>query len=563
MTVKQFDEELANKNYEAIKDFFGDLSLDKLTSFLDALPKEDVVKVFHCLPPKHVANVFLHFSKELQQYFVDNFSVNNFKKIAEILLDDEEFEQKIDKDIYNDIILHARVNTRREKLVEIIDGIENKAFNTIKPILSEMEPVDIAEILNEIDENKLRIIFRLLPKDLASDTFVEMDLDAQKVLVEAFTDKELGNIINDLFTDDVTDLVEEMPSNVVRRILRVASNDTRASVNKMLGFPKDSAGSIMTPECITLRPWMNVEDALKKIRKQALDKETIYMCYVTDDKKKLLGTVTVKDILIHDLTDKIESFMDENYICVHTLTDKEEVSKLLSKYDLLAIPVVDSENRINGIVTVDDAIDVIKEEAVEDMSIMSAVTPTDKPYLKTSVFEIFKSRVPWLLLLMVSATFTGLIINKYETTLNAISTLLFACIPMLMDSGGNAGGQASVTIIRSLALDELSLKDVFKVVWKEFRVSLILALSLAVACFAKLQLIDRLIFGYDYTFAISLVVSVSLFVTICIAKLVGACLPLLAKKCKLDPAVVASPFITTIVDALSLIVYCQFAIMLL
>lgn len=552
-----------NQEYEKLEELVSSADVKTLGEELKKIDKMMLVHIIPRLPEEISAKVFLTFPEDLQRYLIDNISDYNFKDISEELLDDENIEKNLNKEIFNEVLMKAEADTRHEKLLEIIDSIENKQFTKLKPILSEMRPVDIAEIINDIDEEKVVVIFRLLPKFLACETFVEMDSDTQEIVIKAFTDKELSGIINDLFVDDTVDLIEEMPSNVVRKILRVADKDTRDSINKIMGFPKDSAGSIMTPECITLRPTMTAEEALAKIRKQAFDKETIYTCYVTDNEKKLLGIVTAKDIILHDPQDKIGDFMHENIVTVHTHTDKEEVSNLLSKYDLLAIPVVDSENRINGIVTVDDAIDVIQEENTEDISKMAAIVPTSKPYLETGVFTIFKSRAPWLLILLISATFTGLIINTYESTLNALSPLLFACIPMLMDSGGNAGSQASVTIIRSLALNEVEFKDIFKILWKEIRVAIMLAFVLSVCCFAKLQLIDKLLFGYNYTVHISLVVSLALFFTICIAKIIGAFLPLLAKKLKLDPAVVASPFITTIVDAISLIVFCGISIAIL
>ena len=548
--LKKYTQKIAPEDYETLAKELASIDKDVLADLMPKLPEE----VF--------ANVFIKLPEDLQKYLTDNISDIEFEAVAEELLDDN-VEDNVSTEVLNEILLKADADVRHEKLLEIIDGLENKKFATLKPLLKEMDPVDIADVMSDISEENVAVLFRLLPKDTASDVFVNMDNDSQQVLVKSFTDKELGFIINDLFVDDTVDIIEEMPSNVVKRILKLSNAETREQVNKLLGFPKDSAGSIMTTELVTLREKMRVDEALKKIRKQALDKETIYTCYVTDDEKHLLGTVSLRDLIIHAPTEKVSSFMNENFVSAHTHDDKEEVANLLKKYDLLAVPIVDSENRINGIVTVDDAIDVLQDEATEDMSMINGVTPTTKPYLQTSVWKIFLSRMPWLLLLLVSATFTGLIINTYETTLNDLSPLLFACVPMLMDSGGNAGSQASVTIIRSLALDELSPRDVFKVIWKEIRVAIILAAVLAVACFAKLQLIDRLIFGYDYTIVISLVVSLSLFVTICIAKLVGACLPLLAKRFKLDPAVVASPFITTIVDAISLILFCQIAIVLL
>lgn len=551
-----------NENYEEINKLFSDMEPKEVASVLASLEKDELVNLFPKIDEEIAAKAFILFSPELQQYLVENISDYEFKDVSEELLDND-VEKSVKPEVLNEIILKAETDTRHEKLLKIIDSLENKKFATLKPILTEMEPADIAEVMNDIDKNDVLLLFRLLPKDLASDVFVDIDTDRQKLLIESFTDKEVSRIINDLFVDDTADLIEEMPSNVVVRILRLSSPETRADINRLLGYPKDSAGSIMTTEFVSLRPHMTAESSLNKIRKQAIDKETIYTCYVTDDKKHLLGTVSAKDLILHKPEDKISDFMDENIISAHTSTDKEEVSQLLSKYDLLAVPIIDSENRITGIVTVDDAIDVIQDEANEDISKIAAIVPTSKPYLQTNTFTLFKSRLPWLLILLISATFTGLIINTYETTLNALSPLLFACIPMLMDSGGNAGSQASVTVIRALALDEIEFKDAFKILFKEFRVALLLALALSVTCFAKLQLIDNLIFGYNYSLTISLVVSAALFVTICIAKIIGAFLPLLAKKCKLDPAVVASPFITTIVDAVSLLVYCKLAVTLL
>ncbi len=550
-------------NYDELEEFVKSINIDELVVALQEIDKKTLSELLPKLPADISAECFLRFDSGLQRYLVDNISDLSFDEISEEILETDDLEEKVETEIYNDIILQTSTDARHEKLLEIIDNIENKKFTSLKPILSEMEAVDVAELLNDTEDGTDIVLFRLLPKDLASDVFANMDAETQENIIKAFTDRELSGIINDLFADDTVDIIEEMPSNIVRRILKVASKSTRETINQLLGFPKDSAGSIMTPECITLRPSMTVDDALKKIRRQAVDKETIYTCYVTDDQKHLIGIVSAKDIILHEPDDKIGDFMQENIISAHTHTDKEEVSNLLAKYDLLAIPIVDSEDRINGIVTIDDAIDVIQEEATEDISKMAGITPTTKPYLQTNVFSIFKNRIPWLVILLLSATFTGLIINAYEATLNSLSPLLFACIPMLMGTGGNSGSQASVTIIQSLATDEVAFRDIVKVIWKEIRVAVITAFILAVVCFTKLQLIDKLIFGYDYTAKISFVISISLFMTICAAKIVGACLPLLAKKAHLDPAVVANPFITTIVDVLSLLIFCAFSICLL
>ncbi len=551
-----------SENFEELEEVVEKTNTKDLALALKKIDRDLLVQIFPKLPEEVSARVFVKFDSELQQYLMDNISDFEFKEISEELLDSD-VENDVNQKVFNEILLKAEADTRHEKLLEIIDNIENKKFSSLKPLLQEMEPVDIAELINDIDKKNAIVVFRLLSKDVASETFVNIDSNRQKVLIQSFTDNEFASIINDLFVDDTLDIIEEMPSNVVIRILKLSNPETRQTINKLLGFPKDSAGSIMTTEFVTLRAKMTAAEALKKMRKQAVDKETIYTCYVTDDKKKLLGTVSAKDIILHEPTDKVGDFMQENLICAHTSTDKEEVSNLLSKYDLLAVPIVDSENRITGIVTIDDAIDVIQQEASEDISKMAGIAPNTKPYLQTNVFAIFKNRLPWLLILLVSATFTGIIINVYEGTLNSLSPLLFACVPMLMGTGGNSGSQASVTIIQSLATGDVELKDIIKVLWKELRVAFLVAFVLAVSCFVKLQLIDNLIFGYDYTAKISFVISLSLFATICIAKLVGAILPLIAKKIHLDPAVVANPFITTIVDVISLLVFCFFSITLL
>lgn len=551
-----------NNEFEKLEKLVKEQDLEILAKTLASLDKEFLVQIFPKLPEEISAEVFVKFPSNLQKYLLENISDYEFQPISEELLSSD-IEDSVNKTVLNELLLKAEADTRHEKLVEIIENLENKNFNALKPLLAEMEPFDIAEICNELEGEKLILLFRILSKDLASETFANMDSDTQKALIKLFTDSELSFIINDLFVDDTVDLIEEMPSNIVIRILKLSNTETRENINKLLGFPKDSAGSIMTTEFVTLRSKMTVSDALKKIRRQAKNKETIYTCYVTDDTKKLLGIVSARDLLIHKETDVIKDFMLETFVSTHTHTDKEEVSNMLSKYDLLAIPVVDNEGRITGIVTIDDAIDVIQEEASEDISKMAGITPTTKPYFQTSSFKLFLSRVPWLLVLLISATFTGIIINEYEGTLNSLSPLLFACIPMLMGTGGNAGSQASVTIIQQIALDEVQFKDVFKVLWKEIRVAVLVALVLAVCCFGKLQLIDNLILGYDYSIKISVVVSLALFATICLAKIIGAFLPLLAKKCKLDPAVVANPFITTLIDIISLTIFCQFSILLL
>ncbi|MBR2968198.1 MAG: magnesium transporter [Clostridia bacterium] len=453
----------------------------------------------------------------------------------------------------------------KDELIDIAQKVEHcleqKNFAETKMLLSEMNAVDLAEVLYEISDDKLAIVYRLLPKELAAETFVEMDAEQQEFLLNKFNDKEIKDILSELFLDDTVDIIEEMPAAIVKKILAQADKETRDSINAILSYPEDSAGTIMTTEYVNLKAHYTVKEAFERIRKTGPDKETIYICFVTDQSRKLVGLVSVKDLLLASQDDKIADIMETSVIRVNTHADKEYVAHEMQRYGFLSMAVVDKEDRLVGIVTVDDAMDVLREENDEDFSKMSAVTPSDRPYFKTSVWKIFLNRLPWLLLLMVSATFTSLIISAYEDVLLGLSVTLFACVPMLMDTGGNAGSQSSVTIIRSIALGETYPRDVLKVVWREFCVSLMLGVVMGVVCFAKLMLIDSLYNPMNVY--VALTVSIALFITIVIAKLIGSSLPLLAKAIKLDPAVVASPFITTIVDALSLIIYSNIALGLL
>lgn len=434
--------------------------------------------------------------------------------------------------------------------------LDEKKYATLRDILETMNPVDIAELFEELQDEKAPILFRMLPKELAADAFVEMDEETQEFLIHGFSDSELKEVVDELFVDDAVDIIEEMPANVVKRILRQADPVTRKTINELLKYPDDSAGSIMTTEFISLRPSMTVEEAIKRIRRTGVDKETIYTCYVTDNISKLIGIITVKTLLLSDETQLVKDLMEDNVISVNTLDDQEEVAQLFSKYDLLALPVVDTERRLVGIVTIDDAMDVLEEEVTEDIEKMAAVMPSDKPYMKTSVFGLCKKRIPWLLILMISATFTSAIISGYENAL-AANIALSAFIPMLMDTGGNAGSQASVSVIRAISLGEVAFKDTFKVLWKEFRVSIICGVILASANFVKVIFVD------SCTIPVAAVVCLTMLATVIISKLIGCLLPLLADKIGFDPAVMASPLITTIVDTLSLLVYFQFATILL
>lgn len=426
--------------------------------------------------------------------------------------------------------------------------LENKRYSSVKDILVTLNAADIAAIFGELSEDALPLLFRLLPKELAADAFVEMDADRQESLITRFSDTELKAVIDELYIDDAVDLVEEMPANVVKRILKQADPDTRKLINELLKYPDDCAGSIMNTEFVELRTRQTVADAIRVIRREGLEKETINDCFVTNADRTLAGIISLRTLILSKDEDLVGDRMDTNVISVTTMEDQESVAEKFKKYDLTAMPVVDGENRLVGIVTVDDAIDVMEEEATEDIEKMAAMTPSDKPYLKTSVWDIYKHRIPWLMLLMVSATFTGLIITKFEHAL-AAQVVLTAYIPMLMDTGGNSGSQSSVTIIRGLSLSEIHFKDIFAVLWKEIRVAVLCGLSLAVVNFAKLLLLDRV--GAQ----VALVVSLTLVVTVAAAKFIGCTLPLLAKKIGFDPAVMASPLITTIVDTLALLTY--------
>ncbi len=436
---------------------------------------------------------------------------------------------------------------------------ETRKYADLRILLLDMEPVDIAHYLeNNLDDKEQLMFFRILPKELASDVFVEIDSDLQETLIKAFTDKELKAVIDDMYLDDTVDIIEEMPANVVKRILKNSTPEDRKQINQLLEYPEDSAGSIMTTEYISFSPSTTIESAFDKIRRTGVNKETIYTCYVVDRKKRLVGAVSVKDMLLAEKSAIIADVMDSNAVVVNTLDDKENVALMFSKYDKLALPVIDKEGCLVGIITVDDAVDVIQEEATEDIQKLAAVLPSEKPYLKQSVFSICKARLPWLILLLITSTFTSLILASYESKL---STILLAFVPMLMGTAGNAGGQTSVTIVRAIAVGDVEFKDIFRVILKELLVSLAIGLIVGLICFGKIMLIDRIYseIALNEAFVISLVCTITLIM----AKLVGCILPLLAKKIKLDPAAVASPLMTTIVDALALIIYCTISIAIL
>jgi len=442
------------------------------------------------------------------------------------------------------------------ELDQVRNLLENKQYTTLRQLLAEMNEADIAVIFEDLEEAEQLKLFRILPKDMAADVFSYLDVEYQQHIISSLSDKDAAGIIDNLMADDATDLMEEMPANVVTRILALASDETRRDINNLLKYPEDSAGSIMTVEYVDLKENLTVEQAINRIRKVGVDKETINICYVLDSRRKLIGTVALRYLLLMDPDELIGEIMHENIIAINTLDDQEEVARTFQKYDFTAMPVVDNESRLVGIITVDDVVDIMEKEATEDIEKMAAILPTDKSYMRTGVFETFKKRIPWLLLLMISATFTGKIISSFEDALS-VYVILTAFIPMLMDTGGNAGGQASVTIIRGLSLDEIEFGDMFKVIFKEVRVAALCGLTLAVCNFVKLMLVDRV------ELSVAFVVCITLVCVVLIAKVVGCTLPMFAKKLGFDPAVMASPFITTIVDAISLLIYFKIATILL
>ncbi len=443
-----------------------------------------------------------------------------------------------------------------DELMELLDSRRMKELQTR---LEDMNEFDVAEFLSEIGDNRMPMVFRLLSKETAADVFANFDAPEQEQIINSITDSELSAIIEELYVDDAVDMMEELPANVVKRVMRTATPETRRLINQYLNYPENSAGSIMTAEFVDLKKYMNVREAIARIRRIGEDKETIYICFVTSADRKLEGVVSVKDLLLNDDETVIEDIMDTNVIFCMTHDDQEEVSEKISDYDLMAIPVVDKEGRLVGIVTVDDIIDVLEQETTEDFEIMAAMTPSDKPYSRTGAIDMWKNRVPWLLFLMLSATFTTMILNSFEDAL-AVQAVLIGFIPIIMGTGGNSGAQSSTAIIRSLSLGDTEPKDALKVIWKEWRVALLCGLTLAAVNFVKMLLVDNLLLGNpDVDYTIALIVSLAIVFTVMFAKVVGSFLPMLAEKIGLDPAVVATPLITTISDAVSLLIYLEIA----
>ena len=452
----------------------------------------------------------------------------------------EEYSEEEDSFVYESL--------RESRIEELTGLLEAKKMKQLQLLLEDTEEFEVAEFMTELPEQQMAMVFRMLSKEQAAAVFAELDAQEQEYIINSITDTELGNILDELYLDDTVDMMEELPANVVKRVMRIATPETRRLINQYLNYPDNSAGSIMTAEYIDLKKYMNVRESFARIRRIGADKETVYTCFVTSADRKLEGVVTVKDLIMADEDTVIGDIMDDHVIFCTTTDDQEDVSGMFSDYDLLAIPVVDKEARLVGIVTVDDVMDVMEQEATEDMEIMAAITPSDRPYMKTGVFEIWKNRIPWLLLLMVSATFTGMILTSFEDAL--------AVQVVLMDTGGNSGSQASVTVIRSLSLGDVEFSDLAQVIWKEIRVAVLCGATLAVATFAKIMLVDYLLMGNQaVTVTVAFVVCLTMLLTVVCAKVVGCTLPMLADRLKLDPAVMASPFITTIVDAISLLIY--------
>ncbi|WP_427337752.1 magnesium transporter [Caloranaerobacter sp. DY30410] len=437
----------------------------------------------------------------------------------------------------------------KERITKLIN---EKRYVEAKKEVTKLNVVDIAELLEELDKNSYLILFRILPKDMAAEVFSYLSYEQQRYIIDSITDKEIKNIVDELFFDDMIDIIEEMPANVVKKILKNTKEEERLLINQFLNYPENSAGSLMTIEYVDLKKEMTVKEAIEHIKKTGVDKETIYTCYVTDKNRKLEGLVSLRKLVISDDDKTVDEIMERDIIYVNTHDDQEEIAYLFKKYDLMAIPVVDKEGRLTGIITIDDIVDVIEQENTEDFQKMAAMSPSEEEYLETSTLSLAKHRITWLLILMISATFTGSIIRRFEEVLQSV-VILAAYIPMLMDTGGNAGAQASTLIIRGMALGEIEIKDILKVIWKELRVSTVVGVILSLVNFMRIYFIDKV------SLKVAITVCSTLFFTVVLAKIVGAMLPIGARKLKLDPAIMASPLITTIVDAVALILYFSMA----
>ena len=556
MIEKELYALLTAQNFEEAADLAAKKTPEEITAIIHELASENedlLIPFCRAMESDALADALILLDKTVQEKILGGLYDDELEAVMdEVSLDDT---VEIIEDMPEELV------RRIAELDDIMVLLKDRNYAVLKPLLASMNAIDLAEVFEETEnDTDLLILFRILPKDLAAEVFVEMDTDVTQRLINKLSDRDLRAVMDELFLDDTVDLIEEMPASVVKRVLAQSDSETRAYINELLKYPKDSAGSIMTIEFVSLRPTMTVDDAFERIRRTAIDKETIYTCYVTDPTNTLLGLVTAKDLMLAPKTALIEEIMKENVIYAYTEEDKEQVARTISDYGFLALPIVDREMRLVGIVTVDDAMTVLQEENTEDIAKMAAITPTDRPYLKTGVFTLWKTRVLWLLILMLGSTFTSLILNRYEAML---FPCLVACVPMIMGTGGNSGSQASVTVIRALSIGEVESRDVGRVIWKELRASLLLGLTLAAVCFVKLICLDGMLLGIEgYTPIVCLIVSLALLCAVVAAKLVGAILPILAKLLRLDPAVVANPFITTIVDAVSVLLLCGLSFLL-
>ena len=556
MIEKEVNALLTAQNFEEAAELVAKKTPEELAQLINELASADkalLISLCRAMESELLADALILLDKAVQETILGSLYDDELEAVMdEVSLDDT---VEIIEDMPEALV------RRIAELDDIMVLLKDRNYPVLKPLLASMNAIDLAEVFEETEnDTDLLILFRILPKDLAAETFVEMDTDVTQRLINKLSDRELRAVMDELFLDDTVDLIEEMPASVVKRVLAQSDSETRAYINDLLKYPKDSAGSIMTIEFVSLRPTMTVDDAFERIRRTAIDKETIYTCYVIDPTNTLLGLVTAKDLMLAPKTALIEEIMNDSVIYAYTEDDKEKVARTISDYGFLALPIVDREMRLVGIVTVDDAMTVLQEENTEDIAKMAAITPTDRPYLKTGVFTLWKTRVLWLLILMLGSTFTSLILNRYEAML---FPCLVACVPMIMGTGGNSGSQASVTVIRALSIGEVEARDIGKVIWKELRASLMLGITLAAVCFVKLIVLDGMLLGIEgYTPIVCLIVSLALLCAVVAAKLVGAILPILAKLLHLDPAVVANPFITTIVDAVSVLLLCGLSFLL-
>lgn len=528
------------------KDFPEDSDIDKLKNKETISQNPDIADSTY---PSEKINKPEHYQNDDDKEIdIDDIDENtDFEEI-------EEIKKELEDDKNEDSATEAYEEELENKFDELIELLDDKKYTDFIHGLEDLNPVDAADFFSELPAKRIPAVFKLLKKDTAAEVFAELDSDIQEKIITAMTDREISIIIEELFVDDAVDMLKELPTNIVKRILKTATPETRAEINRFLAYPDDSAGSVMTAEYIDLRADMTCAEAVEHIRITGVDKETVYYAYVTDNSRILQGIISFKDLLFSEPNELIADIMNNHIICASTLDDKETVADTISKYDLLALPIVDKEDRLVGIVTVDDALDIIKEEATEDIEKMAGITPTDKPYMKTGIFEMWLKRFPWLLILMISAIFTSTIIANYESALGTYA-ILTAFVPMLMDAGGNAGSQASVAVIRALSLDEISMKDIFRIIWKELRISMLCGICISIACFIKTMAVDfRFQFEGD-NLKIAIIVSITVLCAIMVAQLIGACLPIGAKRIGLDPAVMATPFITTIADTVILMVY--------